>query len=117
MTGRVAATSTVTRLVELAFLASQQVRALLIRLLALPIHLYRLTALVRQPRCRYHPSCSTYALGALRVHGPVRGALLGTRRVLRCHPWSAGGVDPVPLARSERPAPIAADRRPGVPDA
>lgn len=46
-------------------------------------------------RCRYHPSCSRYAQQALARHG-WRGIGLAARRVLRCHPWSPGGVDPVP---------------------
>jgi putative membrane protein insertion efficiency factor len=45
--------------------------------------------------CRYEPSCSHYAAEALRVHGPLRGALLAAWRVLRCNPWSQGGHDPV----------------------
>ena len=45
--------------------------------------------------CRYHPSCSQYALDALRTHGPVRGTWMATKRVARCHPWSRGGHDPV----------------------
>jgi uncharacterized protein len=45
--------------------------------------------------CRYHPSCSQYALDALRTHGPIRGTWLAARRVARCHPWSPGGHDPV----------------------
>ena len=45
--------------------------------------------------CRYHPSCSQYALDALRTHGPLRGSWLATKRVARCHPWSPGGHDPV----------------------
>lgn len=48
------------------------------------------------PACRYHPSCSAYAEQALRVHGPFFGPLLAARRLLRCHPWAAGGPDPVP---------------------
>lgn len=48
------------------------------------------------PRCRFYPSCSNYALEALRVHGAAKGSYLATRRVCRCHPWNAGGVDPVP---------------------
>lgn len=48
------------------------------------------------PRCRYYPSCSAYAVTALRVHGPIRGTGLAVWRVLRCNPWSLGGVDHVP---------------------
>ena len=46
--------------------------------------------------CRFEPTCSEYAIGALREHGPVRGARLAAWRILRCNPWSAGGYDPVP---------------------
>ena len=52
------------------------------------------------PHCRYHPTCSAYALDAVRVHGAVRGAALAARRVARCHPWAPGGVDHVPPART-----------------
>ena len=45
--------------------------------------------------CRYHPSCSQYALDALRTHGPIRGTWMATKRIARCHPWSRGGHDPV----------------------
>lgn len=48
------------------------------------------------PRCRFYPSCSNYAIEALRVHGAARGAWLAARRVGRCHPWNDGGFDPVP---------------------
>lgn len=48
------------------------------------------------PACRYAPSCSDYAIEALRGHGAARGALLALRRVLRCHPWGGHGYDPVP---------------------
>lgn len=46
--------------------------------------------------CKYHPTCSAYALEALQKHGAVYGVWLGLRRIVRCHPWSAGGFDPVP---------------------
>jgi len=47
-------------------------------------------------RCRFEPTCSAYALEALQVHGAAGGSYLATRRLLRCHPWCAGGHDPVP---------------------
>ena len=46
--------------------------------------------------CRFHPTCSQYAIEALRIHGAGRGLLLAARRLLRCHPWHPGGPDPVP---------------------
>ncbi|GAA1049032.1 membrane protein insertion efficiency factor YidD [Arthrobacter russicus] len=46
--------------------------------------------------CRYFPSCSGYALEAITVHGAVKGSYLAARRLIRCHPWSAGGIDHVP---------------------
>jgi uncharacterized protein len=71
----------------------------LARLLALPILAYRLAiSPLLGPRCRFYPSCSSYALEALDRHGPLRGLWLALRRVLRCHPWHAGGYDPVPPA-------------------
>ena len=75
-------------------------RAVAVAVLLAPVHLWRMTIVFRQPRCRYYPSCSTYALGALRVHGPLRGSALAAGRVLRCHPWSPGGIDHVPPART-----------------
>jgi hypothetical protein len=69
----------------------------LAQLLSLPIHLYRWTLGPLLPKvCRFHPSCSTYALEALRTHGPFGGLSLTMRRLMRCHPFHAGGYDPVP---------------------
>jgi putative membrane protein insertion efficiency factor len=48
------------------------------------------------PRCRFYPSCSAYAVESLRTHGAARGSWLALRRLLRCHPWNPGGLDPVP---------------------
>ena len=50
--------------------------------------------------CRYYPSCSAYALDAVRDHGSLRGSWLAVRRLARCHPWAAGGVDHVPPRRN-----------------
>lgn len=51
--------------------------------------------------CRYYPTCSAYALEAVQKHGSFKGVWLAVRRVCRCHPWAAGGYDPVPLTKSE----------------
>jgi putative membrane protein insertion efficiency factor len=61
------------------------------------------------PRCRFYPSCSAYALEAVRVHGALRGTWLAVRRLLRCHPWNPGGVDMVPPRRG------GTDSEPGTP--
>jgi len=49
--------------------------------------------------CRFHPTCSAYALGAVERHGALPGSYLAARRLIRCHPWNAGGYDPVPERR------------------
>jgi putative membrane protein insertion efficiency factor len=46
--------------------------------------------------CKYHPTCSAYALEAITVHGSIKGTWFAVRRVTRCHPWALGGYDPVP---------------------
>jgi len=75
------------------------------RALALPIRAYRLfLSPWLGSACRFEPSCSRYALEALEQHGATTGCYLATRRVLRCHPWCDGGVDPVPgVAPSSNP--------------
>jgi len=54
--------------------------------------------------CRFYPTCSSYALEAIRVHGAARGSLLTARRLSHCHPWHEGGVDLVPPAGSKKPS-------------
>lgn len=73
-----------------------RLRSWLLHVALLPVYLWRSTAPMRAPRCRFHPSCSTYAVGAVRGHGLLRGTVLATRRLGRCHPWNAGGFDHVP---------------------
>jgi putative membrane protein insertion efficiency factor len=61
---------------------------------AFPIHAYRLLlSPLLAPRCKYYPSCSQYALDAIREWGVLRGLVLAGWRLLRCNPWSHGGVD------------------------
>ena len=73
------------------------------RLLVLLIRGYQLLlSPLLGPRCRFYPSCSAYAIEALTGHGVVRGSFLAVRRLLRCHPWNPGGVDPVPPPRRSR---------------
>jgi putative membrane protein insertion efficiency factor len=66
------------------------------RLMLKAIGLYRMTAPVRMPRCRYLPTCSEYAAEAIERHGAGRGTWLAARRLGRCHPFGSFGFDPVP---------------------
>ena len=59
--------------------------------------------------CRYYPTCSEYAFGAVQRYGVVRGSWMTLRRLLRCHPWSKGGFDPVPAAPEREPRNSCAD--------
>jgi putative membrane protein insertion efficiency factor len=59
------------------------------------VYQYTLSPLLG-PRCRFHPSCSEYAYEAIRRYGPLGGLVLAVKRILRCHPFHPGGIDPVP---------------------
>lgn len=65
-------------------------------LLVAAIRAYQLLSGWMPGVCRFTPSCSTYAIEAIRRHGSARGSWLAVRRILRCHPWHPGGEDPVP---------------------
>jgi hypothetical protein len=67
------------------------------RLLILGVRAYQVALGPLLPAaCRYFPSCSAYMIEALERHGAMRGGFMGIRRILRCHPFHAGGFDPVP---------------------
>ena len=79
---------------------------LLRELCLLPVRLYRrVVSPLLGPRCRYYPSCSEYAVDAVREYGVIRGSVLAVWRVLRCNPLSDGGLDPVAEQRLFRPGP------------
>ena len=66
-------------------------------ILILPIKFYQGAISPHLPAsCRYTPTCSSYAVEALRKYGPLKGGLLAAKRILRCHPWGGSGYDPVP---------------------
>lgn len=67
------------------------------RIATAPIRMYqRWISPLFPPRCRYAPTCSQYALESIEIHGLIKGTILGVWRILRCNPWSYGGVDRVP---------------------
>jgi putative membrane protein insertion efficiency factor len=79
------------------FFLIRWIRELLVLLLTLPVKIYQWVISPILPNtCRYQPTCSHYAIEALRTHGPLKGIIMGTRRILSCHPWGGHGYDPVP---------------------
>ncbi|QCB49468.1 membrane protein insertion efficiency factor YidD [Rhodococcus sp. PAMC28707] len=73
------------------------VRSFPARILILFIELYRTyVSPLRLPTCRFSPTCSEYAVEALKTHGAIKGTLLAIARLLKCAPWHSGGWDPVP---------------------
>jgi len=66
-------------------------------LVLIAIRIYRVVlSPLLGPSCRFHPSCSSYAMTCIEDHGVLHGAWLSLRRLLRCHPWNPGGYDPPP---------------------
>lgn len=81
---------------------------MLSRILIGVVRFYQLAVSPWMPgACRYTPTCSAYAIGAIEAHGPVRGSWLATKRLARCHPWGGYGYDPVPSSRAGGSAPEA----------
>ncbi len=72
-------------------------------LLLLPVYFYKNAISPLKPAtCRHVPTCSDYAVQALKIHGPFTGFWLTTRRILRCHPWGTHGYDPVPPKKDKK---------------
>jgi putative membrane protein insertion efficiency factor len=79
---------------------------ILARIAALPLRFYRrYLSPLKPPMCRFHPTCSTYAIQALEAHGLLRGGGLAAWRLLRCQPFAKGGFDPVPPPHRATPPP------------
>ena len=85
--------------------------SMLKRLMIAPIRFYRrFISPALPPSCRYYPSCSLYAIGAIERHGAGKGLLLAIWRILRCNPFSGGGYDPVPEKGKWKPTPSTGDQ-------
>ena len=66
-------------------------------ILLIPIYFYRACiSPFKPPTCRFVPTCSEYAIQAIKKYGPLKGTYLAIKRILRCHPWGGSGYDPVP---------------------
>ena len=66
-------------------------------ILLVPVYIYKYVISPFTPAsCRHVPTCSEYAVQAIKIHGPFKGLLLATRRISKCHPWGTYGYDPVP---------------------
>ncbi len=79
-------------------------RVLIIGLLVALVRGYQLLiSPLLAPRCRFYPSCSSYAIAALHAHGAARGSVLAVKRIVRCHPGCEGGHDPVPPTTGQSP--------------
>lgn len=70
-------------------------------LFAVKFYRYAISPLM-PPSCRFYPTCSSYALQAIEKHGALKGSWYALRRIGRCHPWNAGGYDPVPETTEQK---------------
>ncbi len=83
------------------------INSVLSLLFSIPVLFYRYSiSPFLRPSCRHVPTCSTYMLDALKIHGPFIGLMLGTGRIFRCRPGGTHGYDPVPLYRFKRYNPL-----------
>ncbi|MDR1195432.1 MAG: membrane protein insertion efficiency factor YidD [Endomicrobium sp.] len=71
------------------------------RLALFLIKCYKVLSSTTPARCRFQPSCSTYAYQAIEMYGFFKGCLLAFKRIIRCHPFCEGGIDPVPLPKNQ----------------
>lgn len=91
------------------------IRALVVQLLLMPLRFYKWAiSPLLPPMCRFHPSCSVYAMGAIAVHGPFKGSWLAARRLTRCHPFNPGGLDPVPPREGQSAQAVLASAEPEI---
>ena len=97
--------------------AWRRVHAMVVAIVLLPVAIYRavLSPLKRTPTCRYLPTCSEYAVTAVRERGIVVGGALATWRILRCNPLCHGGYDPVPCKHGGSTSCVLSARRGGPP--
>ena len=85
------------RITDAIFVMCRQVAAAIGWLLIQPIRFYqKYLSPLKPPSCRFTPTCSQYAIEAIRKHGPFKGLALAIWRILRCNPWGGSGYDPVP---------------------
>ncbi|MCK9411486.1 MAG: membrane protein insertion efficiency factor YidD [Prolixibacteraceae bacterium] len=72
-------------------------RWILVQIVLFPVYFYRAAISPLTPAsCRHIPTCSQYAVDAVKIHGPFKGFFMATNRILHCHPWGTSGYDPVP---------------------
>ncbi len=87
---------------NILFLCQKKIRIVITGCCLVLIRFYQLFISPLKPNCcRFTPTCSAYAKEAFLLHGPIKGAMLTLKRILRCHPWGGFGYDPVPLCKEK----------------